>query len=370
MISIKVVLLIALVASQAMAGNRKCRALVMSGGGDKGSYEAQAVKVWTDLLSKEDMSYDVITGVSAGSLNGSFLGSYKPGDESEGADKMLETWQALKPKDAFKMWPGGVLEGIFQKQGIFDESPLRDFLKKVLGERSVQKKMGLGSVDMNTGEFLSYDYEDTEYTEDYWDSVIASTAMPLAFEPVKTRDGRTLLDGGVVWKMDVPGAIRRCLEIVDDEEDIILDAIMTAQTFLPEVDDVSDFTTLGHLRRGLEIKSYHKNMKIVNNTLIAHPKVNFRYILAPSVTLTISPIPLDLSQKHLEFCYGVAKKDATAAVRLGPGGYMNMLLEHTEKLQNGEDSRLDQMLETKLQLLEAQEAQKAETTAEEVLKSE
>ncbi len=368
MISFKVVLLIALVASHAIAINGKCRALVMSGGGDKGSYEAQAVKTWTELLTKEDMSYDVITGVSAGSLNGSFLGSYEAGDESEGADKMLESWSKLKTENAFKMWPGGILEGLFQRQGIFDESPLKEFLKELLAGRKIEKKMGIGAVDMNTGEFISYDSNVTELDDYYLDGVIASTAMPLAFEPVK-RNGRTLLDGGVVWKMDVPGAIRRCMEIVDSEEDIILDVIMTAQTFLPEVDDVSDFTTLGHLRRGLEIKAFHKEMKIVNNTLIAHPKVNFRYILGPSETLTISPIPLDLSQKHLRYCFEVAKKDATAAVRLGPGGYMNMLLEHTESLQRGESSDLNQLLASKLATLDREEEEAAKET-QEVLKSE
>ena len=73
MLNLKVILLIALVASHAIAINGKCRALVLSGGGDKGSYEAMAFKVWTELLSQEDMAYDVVTGVSAGSLNGSII---------------------------------------------------------------------------------------------------------------------------------------------------------------------------------------------------------------------------------------------------------------------------------------------------------
>jgi len=297
---LKVILLIVLVSSHALAINGKCRALVISGGGDKGSYEAAAFKTWTELLEQEDMAYDVITGVSAGSLNGSVIASFKPGDEKAAAELMVDVWTALQSTDAFTQWPGGVLQGLFEEQGIFNEDNLRGFFKGVLEGRSIVKKIGLGSVDMSTGEFMAYDYNETEITEEYVDSVIASTAMPLAFPPIQ-RGNRTLLDGGVVWKMDVPGAIRRCKEVVDSEDDIILDVIMTAQTFLSEPGQLDEYTTASHLLRGMEIKKWHKSMKILHNTMAAHPRVNFRYILAPSEVLTISPIPLDLSQKHKEF---------------------------------------------------------------------
>ena len=270
----------------------------------------------------------------------------------------------LKSSDAFTNWPGGILQGLFEEQGIFNEENLREFYKKLSEGFVVKKRVGLGSVDMSTGTFHSYDYDEGQtITDDFLDSIIASTAMPLAFPPIH-RGNKTLLDGGVVWKMDVPGAIRRCLEIVDNEEDIILDAIMTAQTFLPDADKVADYSTLSHLMRGLEIRQWHKSMKIVNNTLIAHPKVNFRYILAPSVVLTISPLPLDLSKKHREFIFKVAEKDAKAAIRLGPGGYMNLLLDFNERNNRGEDVKLDVMLHQKLAELDAEEALKEKSILE------
>lgn len=37
---------------------------------------------------------------------------------------------------------------------------------------------------------------------------------------------RIFIDGGVLLNVDVGSAIDRCLEIVDDEEDIIMDVIL------------------------------------------------------------------------------------------------------------------------------------------------
>jgi len=41
----------------------------MSGGGNKGSYEAGVVYGLTHLLPASDVTYDVVSGVSAGAMN-------------------------------------------------------------------------------------------------------------------------------------------------------------------------------------------------------------------------------------------------------------------------------------------------------------
>jgi predicted patatin/cPLA2 family phospholipase len=326
---------------------------VLSGGGDKGSYQASAFITFTQLIDKEDLAYDVVQGVSVGSLNGSGLASYAPGNETAAAEWIFGVWNDLRSSDVFTMWPGGIIEGIFEQQGIFNNTNLIHFFKNKLADKKILKKISVGAADMNTARYISYDYNETDLTDSYVDHVIASTAMPFAFPPL-LENNRTLLDGGVIWKMDIPGAIRRCLEIVDDESDIIMDVIMTAESHVEELETLRRYTTLEHFIRGQEIKSFHKDMKILNNTVIAHPKVNFRYVLGPSVKLTISPIPLDFSKKHMEFCFEVGKKDATNAVKLGPKGYMNLMIEYSNKLKKGEIVSLDEMIQTRLAEIEGQ----------------
>jgi len=348
MIKVKALLLMAILCMGAMATtDGKCRALVLSGGGDKGSYQASVFITMNTRLDAADVAYDVIAGVSVGSLNGSMMATYAPGQEREASIAIKNIWDTLRGSNAFASWPGGILQGLFEEQGIFDESNLRSFFREKLGGRPIVKKISLGSADMNTGTYKSYDYNETVLTEDYVNHVISSTAMPFAFPPI-LEGNMTLLDGGVVWKMDIPGAIRRCLEIVDDESDIIMDVVMTAESFMTEIEDLKRYSTLEHFQRGQEIKAFHADMKILNNTAIAHPKVNYRYVIGPSSRLTISPIPLDFSVKHKDFCFAVGEKDALNAIKMGPGGYMKLMLEYASKLKMGEIVDFNDMVKSHL----------------------
>lgn len=127
-----------------------------------------------------------------------------------------------------------------------------------------------------------------------------------------------------------------------------MDIIMTAESHLETIENLSKYTTLEHFIRGQEIKTFHKSMKILNDTTIAHPDVTFRYVLGPSVKLTINPLPLDFSKAHMEFCMGIGKKDAEAAIKLGQGGYMNLMMEYSQRIQKGEVLNFDSMLQSKL----------------------
>lgn len=336
------------------ADQDKCRALVLSGGGDKGSYQAAAFIEFTNRLAVEDVSYDVVAGVSVGSLNGSGLGTYKAGDEAAAAEWILGIWNDVTTSDVFTNWPGGILEGVFLEQGIFDNENLELFIKDKLQDKTILKRIALGTVDMNTGTYISYDYFNTNLTQKYIDHVIASTAMPFAFPPTMYGN-RTLLDGGVIWSMDIPAAIRLCKELVSDEKDIIVDIIMTGQSHITPPEDIKKYTTLENFIRAEEIKSFHQSMKNLNGTIIDHPDVNFRYVLAPSENLGSNPIPLDFSRSHLDFCMSVGKKDADAAIKLGPGGYMNVLMEYSQRIKKGERLILQDMIQNRLNSMETSE---------------
>jgi predicted acylesterase/phospholipase RssA len=59
----------------------RCLALSLSGGANKGAYEAGALWQMVRSLPAEDTQYDVYTGVSVGSINAFFLSLYEKGDE-------------------------------------------------------------------------------------------------------------------------------------------------------------------------------------------------------------------------------------------------------------------------------------------------
>ena len=84
---------------------KSCRALAMSGGGSKGSYEAGVLYgLVTNDPDKANYAYDVVTGVSAGSINSVGVSLFAPGDETNMVQFLSDTWANLKEKDVFTNW--------------------------------------------------------------------------------------------------------------------------------------------------------------------------------------------------------------------------------------------------------------------------
>ena len=75
----------AALAALAAAKQDVCRALVMSGGGSNGAWEAGVLWGFLNYGDHADFAYDVITGVSAGSMNTAALAGWEVGNEAKAA---------------------------------------------------------------------------------------------------------------------------------------------------------------------------------------------------------------------------------------------------------------------------------------------
>lgn len=122
------------------------KALVLGGGGAKGSYE---VGVWK-ALNKLNMKFDIVTGVSIGSINGAFYvaNEYK---------KCLKMWQKITTSDLFDVAIGSKMSKedikLLVKQmssGGISFSNAYNFLKKNINEEKVRKsKINYGLVTVS-----------------------------------------------------------------------------------------------------------------------------------------------------------------------------------------------------------------------------
>ena len=65
----KILLAAAALTTQAWALQDSCTALVLSGGGANGAWEAGALYAMLHEGNPSDFEYDVVTGVSVGSIN-------------------------------------------------------------------------------------------------------------------------------------------------------------------------------------------------------------------------------------------------------------------------------------------------------------
>ena len=72
---------------------KECKALALSGGGAHGAFEAGVL--WGLFKNDPDKSkyeYDIVSGVSAGSINALGIAAYPIGKEEELADLLSEEW--------------------------------------------------------------------------------------------------------------------------------------------------------------------------------------------------------------------------------------------------------------------------------------
>ena len=85
--------------------NDKCRVLALEGGGDRGAYHAGAFDALVELLPPNEVTYDIVTGISAGSLNAVAISFFEKGDEKRARDFLNNVWKTIKQENIYKMWP-------------------------------------------------------------------------------------------------------------------------------------------------------------------------------------------------------------------------------------------------------------------------
>jgi predicted acylesterase/phospholipase RssA len=120
----------------------------MSGGGSKGAYEMGALTEMIAILPPDQVKYNVISGVSAGSLNAAYLSTFEIGKEKEMADYMLALYNDMTTDQIWKFWPGGIEEGVFKESGLFDNSPMLSNITGTLNAAgTIKRKLVVSATD-------------------------------------------------------------------------------------------------------------------------------------------------------------------------------------------------------------------------------
>ena len=81
-----------------------CKALVMSGGGSNGAWEMGVLWGLTHYGDPEQYKYDVVTGVSIGSINAALLALWKKGSEVQATEYISKMWQEIKTENIYEHW--------------------------------------------------------------------------------------------------------------------------------------------------------------------------------------------------------------------------------------------------------------------------
>ena len=76
-----------------------CTALVLSGGGSNGAWEAGVFWGLLNYGEPDDFKYDVLSGISAGSINSVAMVGWPIGQEKQASQWISDMWRALHTSD-------------------------------------------------------------------------------------------------------------------------------------------------------------------------------------------------------------------------------------------------------------------------------
>ena len=302
----------------------KCYVLALEGGGDKGAYQAGAIKGLVDNVPNGETQWDVVTGISVGSMDAAALALFDVGNESNAADYLVQTWRDIQGKrDIYQNWLFGPLQGLLFKSGLYDTTPLRNKIKSVVKDNNLKRKFVCGATNFVTGTFDSWD-DQSLLREEYEDAIVSSGAFPVIF-PINQFRGNYYMDGGVKISVDIASGINKCLDMGYIDENIVVDVVLLNSKVLP-TQDAKNVHPLGVLVRIMEIYGYDNAMRDFDYIKTVFPKVHFRYVVAPTKALPSGSIPLTFSPNEIEVMIGFGQDDAKEVVQKGPGVHLEALL--------------------------------------------
>jgi NTE family protein len=179
------------------------RALVLSGGGAKGSFQ---IGVMEELILNRGLDFEILCGVSVGALNASFLAQapFDPIHSDVSLQNLKKTFITLRRlwleeiegnESVYLKRPGGEAGIVLGADSIYDPEPLKKLLKKYLNPKSLAKSkriLKVQYVSLETGELRTAHSKNPKIIE----HVLASGTMPYYFPPVKIRKEH-LVDGGI-----------------------------------------------------------------------------------------------------------------------------------------------------------------------------
>jgi NTE family protein len=254
-------------------------ALVLSGGGAKGAWEAGAAIA----LIEQGVPVRLVAGSSAGALTAAMLADGR-------LDRLQALWRSLSREQVYALRPGVLFAGLLpgwltllaldHAGSLLDPSPLRELIAATLDfdrVRASPRRLLVVTTDLARRAPRVFDNATVSV-----DALMAAAAVPGAFPPVSV-DGALLVDGGITGRAPV-------LEALATAEPIGRALVLLSYA----ADEAGEAPT--RLRRTLEeafeTAMIHQVRRDTELARLKHPAVEVQ-LLAPTAPLRLRPLEFD-----------------------------------------------------------------------------
>lgn len=268
------------------------KAIYLAGGGARGAYQAGVIKAINTILGVKKCPFEVISGVSVGSINAAILAE-NCNDFPAAVDKLETLWQEITCSKIFNTSNYELGKSVFRNLGhllvkqrqsghLLNTLPLHDFINSNINFDEIERNILSGDLESmevisncyETHQTVSFyqhrdpDFEDWQYprhiserTPIKLEHILASSALPLFF-PTTTIDGLHYGDGSMGLVAPLRGVIRFQVEKI----------LILGTRQLPEFTDVEKLrngevgfaSILGAMLNGLFLDNLDRDIEMVN----------------------------------------------------------------------------------------------------------
>ncbi len=254
-------------------------ALVLSGGGAKGAYEAGAALA----LIERGLPIRLVAGSSAGALNAAMIASGR-------ADRLESLWRSVTREQVYSLrapvFFSGFLPGwltllvLNETIALFDPAPLRELISASIDLdriRTSPVRLLVTATDLARREKRVFDNRDVTV-----DALMAASAVPGLFPPVEV-DGALLVDGGLTGRAPVLEAL---------EAEASLARVVVVMSYAPAERGAEPTTLRVALEESFELIMVHQIRRDTELARLRYPKMDVQ-LLTPSAPLLLRPLDFD-----------------------------------------------------------------------------
>lgn len=254
-------------------------ALVLSGGGAKGAYEAGVAATFVE----RGLPIRLVAGSSAGALNAAMVASGR-------ADRLEALWRSVTREQVYSLrvplFFAGFLPGwltllvLNETKALFDPAPLRELIQTSLDFEQIRTsptRLLVTATDLARREKRVFDNATVTV-----DALMAASAVPGLFPPVEV-DGAMLVDGGLTGRAPVLEAL---------EADPTLARAVVVMSYAPTERGAEPTTMRRALEESFELIMIQQIRRDTELARLRHPRVDVQ-LLTPSAPLLLRPLDFD-----------------------------------------------------------------------------
>jgi NTE family protein len=273
-------------------------ALVLSGGGAKGAYEAGVAVAFLE----RGLPVRLVAGSSAGALNAAMIA----GGRSGGLEAM---WRGITREQIYTLRAPVILAGFLpgwltlfvlnETSSLFDPGPLRELITAALDFDAIRAspvRLLVTATDLAGREKRVFDNRTVTV-----DALMAASAVPGLFPPVNV-DGALLVDGGLTGRAPVLEAL---------EADASLGRAVVVMSYAPTERGAAPTTMRRALEESFELIMIQQIRRDTELARFRHPSVDVQ-LLTPSSPLLLRP--LDFDPEAIARLLALGRADALACL--------------------------------------------------------